>query len=134
MTAFVVNDERVNRFVTESNGLSGHSIHSSIGVERDGEIVAGVVFCDVTKTNCFMHVASRPGVNWVTRAFLRYVFGFPFDGLKVKRITALVPESNTKALRFDRHLGFKDEAVLPDIFPDGGLVVLSMRREQCRYV
>lgn len=134
MSQFVVNDPRTVAFVTKANGLTDSNIHSSIGLECAGEIVAGIIYCDRTPTNVFLHVAGKPGVNWVSRAFLKLVFGWPFEGLKAKRITALVPESNKRALAFDHHLGFKDEAVLPDIFPDGGLVVLRMRREDCRYV
>lgn len=133
MTTFVVNDERVNRFVTETNGMTGTTIHSSIGVERDGEIIGGVVYCDKTATNIFMHVASKKGSNWLSRAFLKLVFGWPF-AMGVKRITALVPESNKHAVSFDERLGFKREALLPDIYPDGGLVVMAMRKEDCSHL
>jgi len=133
MTAFVVNDERVNRFVTESNGMTSTGVHSSIGVERDGEIIGGVIYCDKTATNIFMHVASRKGSNWLSRAFLKLVFGWPF-ALGVKRITALVPESNKHALDFDERLGFKREALLSDIYPEGGLVVMRMNKADCPYV
>lgn len=134
MSSFIVNNPAVEEFVCRENGLINGNIQYSIGLERDGEVVAGIVYCDKTPTNVFLHVAAKPGVNWVSRAFLKLVFGFPFDGLKVKRITALVPESNTRAVRFDRHLGFKDEARLDDIFPEGALLVMKMTRADCRYV
>ncbi len=134
MNRFVVNDPRTVQFVTKENGLTDTNVHSSIGFEREGEIVAGVVYCDKTATNIFMHVAAKRGVNWVTRAYLKLVFGWPFEGLKLKRITALVPETNKRAVAFDEHLGFKREALLSDIYPDGGLLVLRMTREDCAYL
>jgi RimJ/RimL family protein N-acetyltransferase len=54
--------------------------------------------------------------------------------LKLKRLTGLVPASNAAALRFDQHIGFQVEATLADGAKDGDLIVLRMRREDCRYL
>lgn len=134
MTRFVVNDRRTVDFVTKANGIGDGNVNYSIGVERNGEVVAGILYCDNNGTSVCMHVASKPGVNWVTRAFLKLVFGFAFNGLGVKRITGFVPETNAKARKFDEHLGFKLEVVLRDIYADGGLCIYAMRKEDCRFV
>lgn len=134
MTKFVVNDKRTVEFVAKENGITDGQIHSSIGLERDGEIVAGIVYCDFSGSNIFLHVASKPGVNWISRGLLKLVFGWPFKGLGVKRITGLVPEHNARAVKLDEHLGFKREARLEDIFPEGALLVFRMRREECRFI
>lgn len=134
MNKFVVNDTRVNKFVTDASGLGSAPVHSSIGVEREGEIVAGVIYCDPTPSSVCIHVAAKPGVNWISRAFLKLVFGYCFDGLGVKRVTGFVPESNARARKLDEHLGFKHEATLSDIYPDGGLMVFRMMREDCRWI
>lgn len=134
MSRFVINDKRTVEFVTKENGITDGQIHSSIGLERDGEIVAGIVYCDFSGSNIFLHVASKPGVNWISRGLLKLVFGWPFNGLGVKRITGLVPESNTRAVKLDEHLGFKREARLEDIFPEGALLIFGMRREECRFL
>lgn len=131
---FVVNDRRVVDLVTMANGIGDSQVYASLGVQRHGEIIAGVIFCDFNRHSVCLHVASKPGEVWLTRAFLRLVFGFAFDGLNVKRITGFVPESNAKAIRLDEHLGFKREAVLSDIYPDGGLIVYKMLRKDCRFV
>ena len=45
-----------------------------------------------------------------------------------------VPASNVRALEFDRKLGFIEETRIKDVFPDGDLVVLSMKREDCKWL
>ena len=64
---------------------------------------------------------------WIT-------FDYPFNQLGVKKLIGQVPSSNLKALEFDKKLGFKEEARISDVFPDGDLIVLSMRREDCRWL
>lgn len=134
MSKFVVNDLRTAKFVCEKNGLREDGINHSIGVERDGEIIAGIVYCEFNGTNVCLHVASKKNVVWVSRALLKMVFGFAFDGLKVKRITGFVPETNERARNFDERCGFKLDARLEHIFPDGALCVYRMFREDCRWL
>jgi L-amino acid N-acyltransferase YncA len=54
--------------------------------------------------------------------------------LKLKVILALVSSNNTEALKLDRHLGFVDKAYIEDAHLDGDLVILAMRRENCRWL
>lgn len=106
-----------------------------LGLEKDGELVAGVAYEGFNGHNVWMHVAAQPGGKWMTRDFLRYCFYYPFEELKVSRISGYVEASNKHALKFDLHLGFKPEARLSGAASDGGdVVVLVMRRGDCRYV
>jgi RimJ/RimL family protein N-acetyltransferase len=62
-------------------------------------------------------------------------FSYPFEQLRVSKLIAQVPSRNRKALDFDLKLGFKQEAIVADIYPDGeDLLILSMRREDCRWL
>lgn len=135
MTRFLINDPRTLKFVTEKNGIGDSKIACTIGVERDGEIIAGILYDNLVQgASVCLHVAAKEGVGWVTRALLRLVFGYAFNGLGVKRITGFVAETNAKARRFDEHVGFRREALLSDVYPDGGLIVYKMTRGDCRYV
>ncbi len=105
-----------------------------LGLERDGELIAGVIYEGYTGHNVWMHVATTPGKKW-TLEFLRYCFYYPFVELGCRRVSGSVEASNTEARRFDEHLGFKQEAVLKQAARDGGDVILyAMFREDCRYV
>ena len=129
MTADTV---RVLRFVQQHTPLAACANMSAIGLERDGELVAGVIYEGYNGHNVWMHVAI-PGR--ITPKFLRYCFHYPFVELGCRRVSGYVEASNARARRFDEHLGFKPEATLRGAASDGGDVILyRMTREDCRYV
>ena len=107
----------------------------ALGIERDGELVAGVIYEGFSKHNVWMHVAAVPGSGWLNRSTLKLFFTYPFDQMGVRRVSAYVYASNTAACRFDEHLGFKREATLTGAAPDGGdVIIYAMWRKDCRYV
>lgn len=106
-----------------------------LGLERDGELIAGVLYEGYNGVNVWMHVAAAPGRRWLNREYLRYCFYYPFVELGCKRVSGYVEDSNEAAKRFDEHLGFTREAVLRGAAADGGDVILYvMRKEDCRYL
>ena len=123
---------RVLAFVQKHIPLAFVSNMTAVGLERDGELIAGVIYEGFNGHNVWMHCAI-PGR--LTREFLHYCFQYPFLELGCKRVSAYVEASNAKARRFDEHLGFKPEARLRGAASDGGDVILYvMTREGCRYV
>lgn len=106
-----------------------------IGLEKDGELIAGVLYEGYTGHNIWMHVAAAPGRRWLNREYLRYCFHYPFNELGCRRVSGWVEASNEDARRFDEHLGFKEEARLKGAARDGGDVILYvMWRSECKYV
>jgi len=102
---------------------------------EDDRLKAVTVFTDYYVRNVQMHIASDGSKNWMTRAFLRTSFGYPFLQLGVLRVTGLVAASNGDALRFDQHLGFRIEGRMRCASYDGSdLLVLGMLRQECRYI
>lgn len=126
--------DRVAEFVGDSLGVSGFANYTAIGLEDDGELIAGVLFDYYNGASINMHVAAIPGRRWLTREYLRFCFWYPFEQLGCKRITGLVPASNKDAQRFDEHLGFELEATLKDAAPDGDVLVYRMFRDQCKWL
>ena len=61
-------------------------------------------------------------------------FNYTFIQLGCKVLFGQVPETNSKALEFDLKIGFKEITRIDDVFPDGGLILLAMRREECRWL
>lgn len=118
--------------VRYSEGLQG------IGLRKDGQLVAGVLYDDWSGPNIWMHVAAMPGRHWMTpsayKMYTHACFHYPFVYLGCKRVTGWVEASNKDARRFDEHLGFKPEATLKGAARDGGDVILyTMFREDCKY-
>jgi RimJ/RimL family protein N-acetyltransferase len=105
----------------------------AFGMERDGELIAGVIFDGYNGGSIHMHVAGKGG-HWMTREYARVVFSYAFDEAKVHKILGFVDSENLKARRYDEHLGFVKEAVIEGAGRHGDLIIYSMTREQCRYL
>ena len=105
-----------------------------IGQEIDGVLAAVVGFASFMPNACQMHIAAVDEVNWMSRDLLWAAFDYPFNVLNVKVILGQICASNTDALRLNRHLGFKVVAEIPDAHMDGDLVIMAMRKEDCRWL
>lgn len=105
---------------------------TAIGRERNGQLIAGVLYEDFNHANIICHIAGVG--NWLNREFLWTIFDYPFRQLKVKRITTPVAQSNIKSQRFTEHLGFELEARLQDAHPSGDLFIYRMMAADCRWL
>lgn len=128
--------ERCLRFVAERVGdvVGAREWYEGISLERDGETLAAVVYTLMTECDICMHVAARPGRKWLTHDFLRVAFRYPFVQLRLRRVSAFVPSTNRAALKLNLHLGFVREGCLRDASSDGDLIVLGMKRAECRWL
>ena len=99
----------------------------------DNELLGGVVYSGYTGHSIALHFAGFDP-HWIIRDMIWVCFDYPFTQLGVKKIFAPVPSSNTLALEMDLRWGFKDPVVLKDVFDDGDLIVLSMLREDCKWL
>ena len=126
-------NEYVGHWMEERGSGTWHPRVQCIGYERDGYLVAGVMYECWNAASLWIHVAGE-GKHWLTREFLRVAFDYPFNQLKAKVLVGLVPANNTKARRFDEHLGFKLLGPIPDGHKDGDLLVYTMRRDECRWL
>lgn len=82
---------------------------------------------------CSMHIAGDG--NWVSREFIKLAFDYPFNQAKVEAVIAPVAADNAKALRFDKHFGFKEIHRVKDGWDSGvDLVYLQLLRSECRWL
>jgi RimJ/RimL family protein N-acetyltransferase len=118
-----------------TNEFGNFGASQGIGWQRDGVLVAGVVYADWNGPNVVCHIASDGSRQWATRKYLRTIFDYPFNQLKVKRITVCIGEGNSNSRKFVEHLGFSLETTLgPDSHPTGRLFVYRMYRQECRWI
>ena len=101
-------------------------------VTKEGKILGVVGFDGWNGASCQMHVAGEG--NWISRELIRATFDYAFNVAGLKVVLGLVPSGNTKALRFNKHVGFIEIAKIDGGHPDGALVILELRRENCRYL
>lgn len=107
----------------------------AIGLEEDGDLIAGVVYNWYTGPSICMHVAAEPGRRWLNRDFLFRAFAYPFLQLECNRVTGLVRLDNLDAQRFDEHLGFVKEGIIRQGAADKtDFILYGMLRDECRWL
>jgi RimJ/RimL family protein N-acetyltransferase len=127
--------ERVGAWVAEQVGQSASwGSFSALGVERNGELLAGIVFNNFNGHNATCHIAvTKSGKHLI--ALLQTAAEYAFEVCQLKRLTGLVEMSNVKALTLNKHMGWEEEFVMKSAAADGGdLQVLVMWRDTCRWL
>lgn len=103
-----------------------------IGLQRNGELVAGVVYNDYNGKNINAHIAVD-GAR-LNRQFVWTIFDYPFNQAKVDRVTCLIGEGNSKSIHLCERFGFTQETRLEAAHPSGDLLVYRMWRHECRWL
>ena len=109
----IVTDIRVAKFVGERVGHRIVPPFTLMGIERDGEVIAGVVFNHFT--GCDLHVTIA-GHGW-TKGFLADVGQYVFGQLKCIRITVITEQK--QVIDIARRLGAVSEGRMRDHFGKG---------------
>lgn len=121
----IVTDDRVAAFVSEQLGHAFCPPYTTLGIERDGRIVGGVIF------HCFegaaVHVTVA-GKGW-TRSFLQAVGRYAFQQLRCERITVTTEFEQVAA--YAERIGGQREGVLRSQFGPGrdGIIVGILKAE-----
>ena len=130
----IVQGEQIGRWVCEKAGGQWTETCQAIGqIDAEGNIFVGVIYDGYTGASIAIHSRCDEPKR-VSRTFYKAIFDYPFNKLKVKRLTGLVCINNKKAQRVNEHLGFKRETILADYFPEGDAIVYIMRPEECRFL
>jgi RimJ/RimL family protein N-acetyltransferase len=121
-------------FVARMTGETRYDGCSTIGLEKDGKIVAGVVYQGHNGPNVLMHFALE-GAHVITPAFVCAVFMYPFQVLHCHRVTGLVRTDNTDAQTLDEHLGFVREGLMRQAAGDrSDFILYGMLQRECRFL
>lgn len=128
-----VDPYHVGPWVCEKAGGTWHPNRgSAIGLIKDGDLVAGVLYEDWNGANLMCHIRGEKG--WADRKFLRIMFDYPFNQIGAKRLTAPISSTNKRAIEFVQRLGFVLECVLAQATPDGDMHIYRIFREDCKYL
>ena len=122
----------VGEWVCSHTGGGYHEARSNaLGLRKDGELVAGVVYENWNGRSVVCHIAF---MGRLTPSYLAAVFDYPFNVCGVDKIIAPVSSGNSKALRLVGKMGFTEEARIHNADTDGDIVFLTMARESCRFL
>lgn len=100
---------------------------------RGERLLGGVIFREYTGSCIFMSQAGFDR-HWMTRDMGWVVSDYAFNQLNCKKICGTVSTANKDLLAINLRLGFRVEALITDAYPDGDMAVLSMTREECRWL
>lgn len=103
----------------------------TIGLARDGRLVAGVWYEDWNPQSITTHIAID---DVISRLYLHVIFHYPFVQLCVQKIIAPVLADNSESIRLVEKMGFKEEARLKDVHPTGDMVFYVMNKQDCKYL
>jgi hypothetical protein len=98
-----------------------------------GKLLGGVIYTDLISSCVFMHQAGFDK-RWMTGDMLWVLFDYPFNQLKVSVVCGTIPSSKPELLDFNQRLGFKVEGTIKGAYTDGDLLVMTMRRPECRWL
>ena len=124
----IVSDDRVAVFCSEKLGVLFHPPFRCLGIERDGEVVAGVIF------NVFedhdVH-ASVAGTGF-TKGFLAECGHYVFSMLGRRRVTIIT--ENPRVVRLAERLGGSIEGCLREHFGEGrDAFIVGILKDEYRY-
>ena len=133
----IADKARVSQWVFDHVGGTGtpwFEPYECIGLERNGQLVAGCVFNNYVRGGSIeMHLAATPG-PWAFREVLGAGFRYAFHICDVRRVTAYTAMRNVRCQRFLHHLGFQYEGTLKNALPNDSLRVYGLLREHCRFL
>jgi RimJ/RimL family protein N-acetyltransferase len=132
MAGDIIDGERVGDWVAAQTGGAYHAQKSqAIGLVRDGQLVAGVIYENWNGKSIICHIAF---LGRLSKEFLGLVYRYPFVTCGADKIVAPVVSNNGPALRLVQKMGFTEEARLVDAAPGGDIVFLTLARESCRFL
>lgn len=130
---YTANQDLLARWLCERIGyMPTPHLRCIANVTPEGKILGVVGLDGWNGASAQMHVAGEG--SWVSRELIRATFDYVFNVAGLSLVLGLLPSSNDKALRFNRHVGFSEVARVKGGHPDGDLVIMELRRENCRFL
>jgi RimJ/RimL family protein N-acetyltransferase len=128
-------DARVAEWVRSRapHAENGFEKYVAIGIESEGDLIAGCVYNDFRGHAMHVSIASS-SPRWATKRTLQALFDYPFRQLHVERLTAYTGKSMASVRTFLVRLGFVEEGVIRKGFADDDAVIYGMLRKECRWI
>ena len=128
----IVSGPEVGEWVADRVGGKYHADDAqAIGLEKEGQIIAGVIFERYNGHSMWVHVAIE---GRLTPDFIRAIFRYAFVDCDVEKVIGTVASTNVKAIKFDESLGFTEEGRIRNAMPDGDIIIYTMSKSNCRFL
>lgn len=124
----------VVQWVEQQLGASFGEHAQGIGWQRGGEIICGAVYEGYNGANVYVHIAKMHGVKFPA-AFIAAFVDYPFNQLRVRRMSAMIPSINEPSQEFAQKLGATLEGRMPEAVENGDLLVFGLlRRDAAKWL
>lgn len=104
---------------------------NALGLERNGELVAGVIYENWNHKSIWCHIAID---GRLTPRYLAAIFDYPFNICQVEKIIVPVGSDNEESVRLVEKMGFTEEGRIKDARPEGDLILFTLSRNACRFI
>lgn len=93
------------------------AIGVATGEGPDAKLLAAVVyhFWVPAHATCMVSIAAS-SPRWATRGTIRALLSVPFEQYGVQKLWSMMAHTNERAIRFNKGIGFRQEAVLKNHF------------------
>ena len=116
---------------SKMNGSFSSENSTAIGLERNGELVAGIMYENWNGRSIMAHIAITGQIN---RSYIGAIFRYAYVTCGVEKAIVPVSSANAKSMKFVEKLGFTEEARIADAAPDGDIIVYTLKKADCRYL
>jgi L-amino acid N-acyltransferase YncA len=100
---------------------------------NEGQLVGGMIYTNFTPFNCELS-AVLDDPRCCSLNVLRELFSYPFYQLNLRRVTAVVRESNEKSSKVCQRQGFRLEGVHLHWFGEDHGLIWGMLKEDCKWL
>jgi hypothetical protein len=103
-------------------------------VDEENKIEWVIGYTAFIGKTCQMHMVNLKG-GYTPKGLLFGAFDYPFNYLGVEKAIGILNSINTKAVEYDKKLGFTEVVRLEGMHDDGGdLIVMEMNKADCRWI
>jgi len=104
---------------------------NAIGLIRDNEIVAGVIYENWNGRSIMCHIVIK---KRMTPEFVAAIFHYPFIVCGVEKIIVTIEDTNEKSVRVVKNMGFVEEGKVKDAHQFGDMLILTLSKSECRFL
>ncbi len=126
-------DDYVRAWVAKKLGINSFGPSTAIGIQKNGELIAGCVYHDYRDGQIESSLASSTK-SWANRSVLYSLFAYPFLQVKANRLLVTCAENNEKAMKMNRQLGFVPEGILRELYYPNDGIVWGMLKQECKWI
>jgi len=128
----LITDHSAGHWTAECiDGKYFEAMSQSIGLKKNGEFVAGVIYENWNRRTITCHIAIS---GRLTPRYLAVIFDYPFNVCDVKKIIVPVDSTNSKSVNLVEKMGFTEEARIKDGMADGDMILYTLAKNDCKYL